>query len=136
LAGIETYIISVGDEVGLPHLQDMANAGLGLEVGGSNNAQFWQALEQDALYDAFDTIINGVRDCVFTLDGNVVPGYEDQGTVTLDGKTLPKDDPNGWKLNGSNEVQLTGTACETIQDGQHDLTIEFPCGGYEPPTVK
>lgn len=134
--GIETYVISVGNEVGLGHLQDMANAGLGLQVGGGTNATFWQALDQDQLYDAFDTIINGVRDCVFALDGNVVPGYEDQGTVKLDGQELTKDDPNGYKLNGSNEVQLLGTACETIQEGEHDLTIEFPCGGYEPPKIK
>jgi hypothetical protein len=133
--GIETYIVSVGDEVGLPHLQDMANAGAGLQVGGNNKAQFWQALDQNELYDAFDTIINGVRDCVFTLDGNVVDGYENQGTVMLDGQSLSKDDPNGWRLNGSNEVQLLGTACETIQDGEHQLAIDFPCGGYEAPPI-
>jgi hypothetical protein len=134
--GIETYVISVGDEVGLPHLQDMANAGLGLEVNGNHDAPFWQALDQDQLYDAFDTIINGVRDCLFTLDGNVVDGFQDQGKVTLDGQPLTQDDPDGWKLNGSNEVQLLGAACEAIQDGQHDLQIEFPCGGYTPPQVK
>jgi von Willebrand factor type A domain-containing protein len=134
--GISTYVISVGDEVGLGHLQDMANAGQGLEVGGGQNAPFYQALDQDQLYDAFDTIINGVRDCVFTLDGNVVPGYEDQGKVVLDGESLPQDDPNGWKLNSSNEIQLLGEACEKIQNGEHELDVEFPCGGYDPPPVK
>jgi hypothetical protein len=134
--GISTYIISVGNEVGLPHLQDMANAGQGLEVGGAQNAPFYQALDQDQLYDAFDTIINGVRDCIFTLEGNVVPGYEDQGTVILDGQKLGKDDPNGWKLNGSNEIQLLGEACESIQNGEHELSVDFPCGGYDAPPVK
>jgi hypothetical protein len=134
--GIETYVISVGDEVGDKHLQDMANAGTGLAVDGPQNAKFWKALDNGQLYDAFDTIVNGVRDCVFILDGNVVAGYEDQGTVLLDGQSLTKDDPDGWKLTGSNQVSLQGAACETIQDGDHELTIDFPCGGYEAPPIK
>lgn len=134
--GIETYVISVGDEVGDPHLQDMANAGVGQEVGGSHNAEFWKALDQTQLYDAFDTVVNGVRDCVFVLDGNVVAGYENQGTVLLDGQPLTQDDPDGWRLSGSNQVQLVGAACETIQNGDHALSIEFPCGGYAAPPIK
>lgn len=134
--GIETYVISVGDEIGAGHLQHMANAGSGLAIDGNQNAPYWVANDQSQLYDAFNTIINGVRDCVFTLDGNVVAGYEDQGVVVLDGDKLTKDSPDGWKLNGQNQVQLLGAACELIQEGEHDLSIDFPCGGYEAPPVK
>jgi hypothetical protein len=108
--GITTYVISVGDEVGLPHLQDMANAGAGLAVGGDQNAKFYQALDQDQLFDAFQTI----------LDGNV----------------LAKDDADGWRLNGSKELQLVGAACEMIQEGDHAVAADFPCGGYTPPPTK
>jgi hypothetical protein len=133
--GVQTYIISVGDEVGAPHLQDMANAGIGLPVDGQQKAPYWVALDHAALYDAFATIINGVRECIFTLDGQVVAGFEDQGKVTIDGKPVAKDDENGWKLNGLKQVQLLGEACALIQEGDHKVDIEFPCGGYAPPIL-
>lgn len=132
--GVQTFVLSVGDELSDQHLQELANAGAGLPID-SSVAPFWKALSQDELYDAFTTIINGVRECVFTLDGEVNPGYEDDGTVLLDGQALPKDDPNGWKLNNNKEIQLLGEACEEIQNGDHELVVDFPCGGYEPPPI-
>ncbi len=132
--GVQTFVLSVGDELSDEHLQELANAGAGLPID-SNVAPFWKALNQDELYDAFTTIINGVRECVFTLDGTVNPGYEDQGTVLLDGQPLTKDDPDGWKLNNNKEIQLLGAACEEIQNGDHDLVVDFPCGGYEAPPI-
>ena len=130
--GIRTYVISVGDEIGEDHLQDIANAGAGLDVGGPNSGKFYRALNNGELYDAFSDIINGVRDCVFTLDGEIVDGYEDKGTVRIDGLEVPGDQ---WRVNNSREVELLGEACERIQDGDHSLDIDFPCGGYEAPPV-
>ncbi len=132
--GIRTYVISVGDEVGEDHLRDMANAGAGLDVA-SGAAKFYRALNNGELYEAFSDIVNGVRDCVFTLDGEVVDGYEDQGIVRIDGEDVPKDDPDGWRLNNPREVELLGAACALIQEGDHTLFIDFPCGGYEAPPV-
>lgn len=129
--GIRTYVISVGDEIGEDHLQDMANAGAGLDSG----AKFYRALDNGQLYEAFSDIINGVRDCVFNLDGEVVDGYEDKGTVRIDGIEVPMDDANGWRLNNPKEVELLGDACALIQEGDHSLDIDFPCAGYEPPPV-
>lgn len=133
--GIRTYAISVGDEIGEDHLQDLANAGAGIDGGAGNNAKFYRALNNGELYEAFSDIINGVRDCVFNLDGEVVEGYEDQGTVRIDGISIPKDDPNGWRLNNPKQVELVGEACTLIQEGDHNLDIDFPCGGYEAPPV-
>jgi von Willebrand factor type A domain len=130
--GIQTFVLSVGDEIGDEHLQDMANAGQGLPVNGDSKANFYKALDQNQLADAFDDIIHGVRDCVFTLDGEVKEGFEDQGTVTLDGEQLGPDE---YKLNNSKELQLLGEACKTIQDGDHELSIKFPCGGYDAPPI-
>jgi len=133
--GIKTFVISVGDEIGDKHLQDIANAGRGLQLDGPTKADFYRALDQDELYDAFDTIVNGVRDCVFTLDGEIVDGFEDEGQVLLDGGALEKDSADGYKVNNPKEIELVGKACESIQDGKHDLSISFPCGGYEAPPV-
>lgn len=134
--GVKTFVISVGDEIGDEHLQDIANAGRGLQINGSTKADFYRALDQDELYDAFETIVNGVRDCVFTLDGEIVEGFEDEGQVVLDGTALEAGSPDGYKVNNAKEIELVGEACETIQDGSHDLSITFPCGGYEAPPVK
>jgi hypothetical protein len=125
---IRTFVISVGDEVSLGHLQDMANAGVGLPVGGAEKAPYYQALNQQTLIDAFNTIINGVRSCVLKLNGTVDAQSAQAGNVVLDGMKLGYDDPNGWKLNAPDEMELLGTACETIKVGDHQLSVTFPCG--------
>ncbi|MCA9598823.1 MAG: VWA domain-containing protein [Myxococcales bacterium] len=129
---IRTYIISVGDQVSLGHLQDMANAGQGLAVGGSKNATYYQALDQNALKKAFEEIIYGVRPCTFTLNGTVDPADAGKGTVLLDGKPLGYQDADGWKLNPPSEVELTGAACQAIKTGDHSVSIDFPCGVFVP----
>jgi hypothetical protein len=129
---IKTYVISVGAQVSLGHLQDMANAGQGLAVGGSQNATYYQALDQNALKKAFEEIIYGVRPCTFTLNGSVDPAEAGQGSVLLDGKPLTFGDANGWKLNPPDEVELTGTACQAIKTGDHSVNIDFPCGVFVP----
>ena len=75
-AGIQTYVISVGNEVGDAHLQQMANAGVGLPIDGAQKAKFYKALNNAELQEAFETIVNGVRGCIFDLDGTVTPGSE------------------------------------------------------------
>jgi hypothetical protein len=131
--GIPTYIVSVGSDVSVGHMQDMANAGAGKPVGGADNATYYQALDPAALIAAFDEIINGVRSCVFTLNGSVSAENASQGTVVLDGEVLGYDDPDGWKLNNPGEIELTGAACDLIQEGNHELSVTFPCGTVDPP---
>ena len=132
--GITTYVISVGGNVAADHLQDVANAGVGHPLDGSDDAAYYQALDSQALVDDFNTIINGIRPCTFELEGEVEDGAADQGEVLLDGVELGFDDPNGWRLNDASEIELLGEACETIKQGQHDLDVTFPCDTFiEPP---
>ena len=125
---IKTFVISVGSDVSDGHLQDVANAGAGLPVGGAEKAKFYKALDPQALVDAFDAIINGVRSCVLKLNGTVDAEAASAGKVSLDGMLLGYDDPNGWRLNAPDEIELLGTSCETIKDGDHLISVEFPCG--------
>jgi len=125
---VRTFVISVGAEVSLDHLQDVANAGAGLPIGGADDAPYYQALNQQALLDAFDKIINGVRSCVLKLNGIVDETSANEGNVYLDGQSLPYNDPNGWRLNGPDEIELLGTACDTIKQGDHSISVQFPCG--------
>jgi hypothetical protein len=124
--GLKTFVISVGAEVSLAHLQDLANAGSGHPADGSDDAPFYQALDQQSLIDAFDSIISGVRTCVFTLNGTVNDATA--GTVLLDGQGLTLNDPNGWRLNNPSEIELVGDACAQVQDGEHTLNVTFSCG--------
>ena len=130
---ITTYIIAVGNDVSIQHQQDMANAGTGKPIDGSQgNSPYYPAGNQQALVDAFNEIINGVRSCVLTLNGAVDPAKAGEGKVFVDGSLVPFNDPNGWKLNSPTEIELVGIACETIQTGEHTVTATFPCGAVIP----
>jgi hypothetical protein len=129
---VRTFVIAVGDEVSLGHLQDVANAGAGLPIGGADKAPYYLALNQQTLIDAFDKIINGVRSCVLKLNGTVDAQSASEGKVYLDGAVLGYNDPNGWKLNGPDEIELVGTSCDKIKLGDHSISVQFPCGIVEP----
>ncbi|MCA9633202.1 MAG: VWA domain-containing protein [Myxococcales bacterium] len=128
--GIRTYVIAVGSDISDAHLQDVANAGTGTTSGP--DAPFWKANDQAGLIDAFNTIIEGVRSCIFDLNGTVAMEAQSKGNVRLDGETLAQDDPNGWQLNSPSQVELVGDACEAIKSGDHDIKISFPCGSITP----
>jgi hypothetical protein len=128
---IGTYVISVGNDVGEDHLQDLANAGVGLPIDGAENAPFWQALDAQGLAEAFDTIINGVRSCVLTVDGEINPEKACDGSVRIDGEEIPCEDPNGWTLLSPTEIELQGDACDLIQSGEHTVDATFPCEAAE-----
>jgi len=125
-SGIRSFIISVGDEVSVQHLQDMANAGRGLPVGGPQNAPFYRALQPSELATAFREIMSAVQDCRFTLKGTVDTRYASQGTVTMDGKPLAfgKD----WRLLDAHTLEILNSACESLNTGEsHALRATFPC---------
>ncbi len=105
------------------HLTDVANA------GGGN---VYPGFSPGDLTAAFEEIIDGVRSCVIDLDGEIRPGKEATGTVTLDGEKLELDGDDGWQVNTPSQIELLGAACETIKSGQHDLDINFPCESFEP----
>ena len=61
-AGYDIFVLSVGDQVGQPHLQDMANVGIGLaEDGSEGDATFWVATDPVSLEAAFN---NEIREAV------------------------------------------------------------------------
>jgi hypothetical protein len=125
--GIRVYIVSVGDQVGAQHLQDMANAGSGLPVGGIENAEYFVALNPQDLVDAFGTIVGGVAGCVFTINGQVDTAKASQGHVALDGTEL--DFGTDWTMLDGKTFEILGDACETIKDANlHHVSAVFPCG--------
>lgn len=126
-AGIRVYVVSVGDQVGEQHLQDMANAGSGLAVGGTENAEYFVALSPQDLVDAFGTIVGGVAGCVFTMNGSVDPAKGSQGLVALDGTELEYG--TDWIMLDGKSFEILGDSCEIIKDGSlHHVSAAFPCG--------
>lgn len=131
-AGIFTFYISVGNEVADGHATEMANVGQGFPRT-DKMVRFYRANDQAALAKAFATIVDGVRSCSFQLNGTVKDGGETDGAVTLDGKAVPLNDPNGWRLSSPTTVELVGTACETVKDkNDHKVAAKFPCGTIVP----
>lgn len=125
--GIRTFVISVGDEVGADHLQDMANAGVGKGNNPMIDAPYYVANNPDQLVEAFNTIIGGVKGCVFTINGEVDPAKGVQGMVAIDGDEL--DYGTEWRMIDGKTFEVLGQACETIEDGDlHHISAVFPCG--------
>jgi len=132
--GIDLFILSVGEgDISLQHLQDMANAGVGLPLDGSlGDAPFYEANDQTQLAAAFDSIIGMVLSCSLTVDGTIPSNSPDVGTVRLDGDDIPYGDPNGWEYANPTTIRLVGASCDKVKaGGSHVVTIEIPC--YEPP---
>lgn len=133
--GVFTFYISVGNEVSEQHATEMANVGQGYPRGDGMK-RFYRANDQQALADAFKTIVNGVRTCSFQLNGTVKDGGEADGTVTLDGMTLTLNDPNGWRLSSPSTIELMGSACETVKNtdknSSHHIAASFTCGTVIP----
>lgn len=172
-AGIPTYVIAVGLDISLQHLQDLANAGAGIEppeavlavaaaedegtgsstagdeggtsgsgsdtdgTGGESstggepgpegeNAEYYVTEDREELVVAFQAIIGEVRQCSYVLAESIVPG-RGTGTVTLNGDVLPFNGNHGWRIHGSNRIELVGNACEAVRAGPVELSIAFDC---------
>lgn len=130
---IQTFAISISTGTDIPHMQRVANLGVGLAADTTTPAPLYTATSQDSLKQAFSTILTDLpRSCVFSLNGRVATENVDQGMVVLDGQTLVYNDANGWILKQPDQVELTGTACTQVQQGQAILEIHFPCAVFKP----
>lgn len=134
LAGFETYVISVGLATKDSHLQAVANYGKGLAdpTSGGPKAKFYKSADRNALVKAFEEIINGTRSCKLGLKGKILAGYEKEGRVTINGVAKKYNDPNGWRVNNPQEIELLGTACSEIRQGNVEVKVEFDCNAIVP----
>lgn len=124
-AGFKTFVISVGNDVSDAHLQDMANAGAGVSPGDPD-AEFFKALDQQALLDAFDDIVAEVQDCRLTLSEPLKDDMLDSCAVALGGEIVPQDPTNGWQLIAEDKIELVGEPCERVQQAEA-LDVQMLC---------
>lgn len=130
---VKTFAISIAAGTDAQHMQRVANLGVGLPADSTTPAALYSADSQQALKDAFGSILKDVpRSCVFSLNGDVDRDHADKGSVTLAGQKLGYGDENGWVLKQTDQVEIVGSACQRIQDGEEDLDISFPCSVFTP----
>jgi hypothetical protein len=123
-AGVRTFVVSVGADIAEDHLQDLANAGVGNDPGDPD-APFYVALDPQALLDAFDDIVSGLRECTLTLDEPLQPEYAPSCDLTINDNLIPYNTPDGWRLDTETTIELQGASCQAIQEGV--VVIKMTC---------
>ena len=135
---IRTFVIAIGaaNPDAQAHFKSVANAGQGKDPA-TGNAVAIEPSTPKQLVDALTQIVLDARTCSFTLNGQVQAGSEKQGTVTLNGKPVPFDDPGapdeGWHLKDPSTLELVGAACKELKETPNaTLSARFPCGAVVP----
>lgn len=128
--GVTTFVVSVGADISEDHLQDVANAGRGVQPGDPD-APFYIALDQASLAQAFTEILQSTKDCEFDLDAPLVDGGASSCVVEVNGQAVPLDDPNGWQTDSPNRIELLGDACDAIQTGEATVQMVCECDAVE-----
>jgi hypothetical protein len=126
--GIRLYILGVSSDVGLPHLQDMANAGVGNDPAASGqDAPFFQADNPTELAQQLEQIVGGVLSCELVLDGVIDTSQASSGVVTLNGQVLVEG--TDWEIVDGHTIRLIDAACdELLASSAPVVSAEFPCG--------
>jgi hypothetical protein len=124
-AGIRLYIIGIAG-IADNFLQDMANAGTGVQQG-QPNAAYYTSNSASQMTTAFQQIIGGVLSCDLQLSGTVDTSQAASGTVTLNGMTLQYG--TDWTLANGNTLELLGNACNTLKNSTNPtVDASFSCG--------
>jgi hypothetical protein len=133
--GVIIYVVSLasGGPEYEDHLQEVANIGAcGSSPGGA--ASVYSPQDPGQLSTDLGELIGGAVTCDVLLDGSVVQGKECEGSVvTLNGRVLGCNDPDGWILVSENVIRLQGQACyEFTEIPTSVLTATFPCEVFIP----
>jgi hypothetical protein len=135
---IRTFVIAIGAATpqAKAHFKAVANAGQGKDPV-TGDAVAIEPSSSQQLVDALRQIVLDARTCTFTLNGQVQPGSEELGVVTLNGTTVPLDAPGapeeGWRLEDPSTLELVGEACKTLKATPNaTLSARFPCGAILP----
>lgn len=125
-AGIRLFVLGVSNDISAGHLQDLANAGAGVQAG-QPNAPFFVANNAQQMKTAFDTIIGNVTSCEFTISGTVSEGQAAGATVVVNG--TPITFGTDWQLVNGNTIRVLGQACTNLRSSQNPMvTATFQCG--------
>jgi len=129
-AGIPLFILGLAG-INDQFLQDMANAGAGLQTGRPPNcagcAPFFTANDPAQLSAALNAIINGIVSCDLMLTQSIDDAQAMSGTVTVNGMMLMFG--TDWVLVNGNIIRLVGQACTNFKNSTNPtVQATFPCG--------
>jgi hypothetical protein len=127
-AKIKLYVLQVGTVMGASqHMQDMANAGLGIKPG-QPNAKVFFGTSPEALATALQEIIGGTLSCALTLNKKINPDNARGGDVQLNGEHLTYG--TEWTVENDNiTLRLLGAVCERVKNSADAvISARFPCG--------
>lgn len=124
-AGIRTFVLGIAG-VNDGFLQNMANAGQGVQAG-QPNAKYYTANSPQELQDAFQQIIGGVVSCELNINGTVDPEQAKGGSVSLNGQQLTYG--TDWEVVNATTIRLVGGACDQLKNTPNpQVQASFPCG--------
>ena len=130
--GATTYVISLAAATGPfhDHLQALANLG---DPGAKGSAKLYEPASPDQLEEALDTLAAAALSCEIELGGSILLDRACEGVVTLGGKPLVCNDPDGWAPIDERHIRLQGTACAQLQaDTSESVEANFACTGFRP----
>jgi len=126
-AGIETYVVGIKSGVSDGNLQQLANAGVGLDPL-TGKAPYFYASSQDALIKSLGAIVTRGRTCTIPLNESIATGRESAGSVSLNDAPLRYLDADGWQMASASAITLMGAACATAKSiVDVTVTVSFPC---------
>jgi len=125
---LKMYVVSVGQDAAVAHLQEMANIGANQDRA-TGTAEVYYPEDTATLTSTLETLIGAELSCDLTLMGKgVKEGLECTGTVTFNGAPLECNGPDGFELKDSFTLSLKGSTCETYKSSiDSSVHADFPC---------
>ena len=92
------------------------------------------AIEPDTAEDLARELLkiaNSALGCTVRLNGQVEPGQECSGELTLNGRERECEGPHGWQLVDPRHIELQGDSCLELNTNPSSiLQAAFPCGVF------
>jgi hypothetical protein len=85
----------------------------------------------DEIRAAIEQSVHQAVSCELHLKGKVADGLECEGAVLLNGRAIPCNDPDGYRLVDDHTLELTGDACESLRaEAKATVSATFPCDAF------
>ena len=125
--GIRTFVIGVDLPTARRHLQEVANAGVGLDPDGDTDAPYYVAEDEQDLVNAFGEVMGGVTDCLLKLQTPLTSmDNEANGLVKLDDQ--PAAHGTDWRMIDVNTLEILGAKCASLLGGEiSKVNASWPC---------
>ena len=129
--GVKTYVFSLADASGAfhDHLQQLANLG---NPAANGAAKLYEPTSPAQLASDLQGLVGATLSCEIALDGAVEQGSECSGKVSLNGRALGCNQPDGWKLLDAHRIELRGAACTELMRDNALIDARFPCSVFTP----